>query len=129
MEVYSVLSLLSIICFSRCKEEPKINSELIVENLRFYNEHKAEDIIKIHPINHATMALEYDREVIYVDAVGGAEAFKNQKQPTIVLITDIHADHLDVETLQGLDLTAATLVATQAVADKLPENIAKHLLI
>lgn len=129
MKVYSFIALLSIIFFSSCKEEPKINPELIAENLRFYNEYKAIESIKIHPINHATMVLEYDMEVIYVDAVGGAEAFKNQKQPTIVLVTDIHGDHLDVETLQGLDLTATTLVAPQAVADKLPENIAKHLII
>src|SRR5690606_25927892 len=81
------------------------------------------------PINHATMALEYSSEVIYVDAVGGAEAFKNQKQATIVLITDIHGDHLNVETLQALDLTAATLVVPQAVADKLPENIAKEVIV
>jgi L-ascorbate metabolism protein UlaG (beta-lactamase superfamily) len=36
---------------------------------------------------------------------------------------------LNVETLQTLDLTAATLVVPQAVADKLPENLAKHLII
>src|SRR5690606_10259007 len=40
-----------------------------------------------------------------------------------------HGDHLNVETLQALDLTEAALVVPQAVADKLPENIAKHLII
>lgn len=128
MRLYLIITLLSILTFS-CKEEPKTNPELIAENLRFYNEEKALETIKVNPINHATMVLEYGSEVIYVDAVGGAEAFKNQKQPTIVIITDIHGDHLNVETLQALDLTAATLVVPQAVADKLPENIAKHLII
>ena len=115
--------------FSSCKEEPKTNPELIAENLRFYAEENAFETIKVNPISHATMVLEYALDVIYVDAVGGAEAFKNQKQTTIVLITDIHGDHLNVETLQTLDLTAATLVVPQAVADKLPENLAKHLII
>uniref|UniRef100_UPI0040497692 MBL fold metallo-hydrolase n=1 Tax=Gelidibacter sp. TaxID=2018083 RepID=UPI0040497692 len=129
MKIYPLIALASIITFSSCKEEPKTNPELIAENLRFYNEEKAFDTIKINPISHATMVLEYGLDVIYVDAVGGAEAFKNQKQPTIVLITDIHGDHLNVETLQALDLTEATLVVPQAVADKLPENIAKEVIV
>ena len=129
MKIYPFIALVSIIMFSSCKEEPKTNPELIAENLRFYAEENAFETIKVNPISHATMVLEYALDVIYVDAVGGAEAFKNQKQTTIVLITDIHGDHLNVETLQTLDLTAATLVVPQAVADKLPENLAKHLII
>lgn len=129
MKLFYFLTLFSIITLSSCKQEPKTDPELIAENLRFYAEDNAFETIKINPISHATMVLEYGLDVIYVDAVGGAEAFKNQKQATIVLITDIHGDHLNVETLQSLDLTAATLVVPQAVADKLPENIAKHLII
>lgn len=75
--------------------------------------------ITINPITHGTLVLEYGDQIIYVDPYGGADAFKGQKKPTLVLITDIHGDHLSQETLDGLDLSGATIVAPQAVADKL----------
>ncbi|MCB2109119.1 MAG: MBL fold metallo-hydrolase, partial [Rhodobacteraceae bacterium] len=50
---------------------------------------------------------------------GGAERFADLPAPGLVLITDIHGDHLNKETLQGLDLSEAHLIAPQAVADEL----------
>lgn len=81
--------------------------------------------ITINPITHGTLVLEHNGQVIYVDPYGGAAAFEGQKKPTLVLITDIHGDHLNLETLDGLDLSGATLVVPQAVADKLPAGTGK----
>ena len=85
--------------------------------------------VKINPITHGTLVLEHDNQVIYVDPYGGAILFSEQKKPTMVLITDIHGDHLNQETLDGLDLSEATLVVPQAVADKLPEGTGKAIEI
>ncbi|QXP59074.1 MBL fold metallo-hydrolase [Olleya sp. HaHaR_3_96] len=78
--------------------------------------------VEIIPISHATMVLNYAKETIYVDPTGGKEAFEGQKEPTIVLITDIHGDHLNFDTLKALDLKNALIVAPQAVVDKFPED-------
>lgn len=78
--------------------------------------------LKITPILHGTLVLEYDEEVIYVDPYGGAEVFEGQKKPTMVLITDVHGDHHNQKTLDALDLEGVRFVAPKAVADKLPEN-------
>ncbi|SFI93375.1 MBL fold metallo-hydrolase [Olleya namhaensis] len=78
--------------------------------------------LEIIPITHATLVLNYANETIYVDPTGGKEAFEGQKQPTLVLVTDIHGDHFDIETLKALDLKNALLVAPQAVVDKFPED-------
>ncbi|AUC76728.1 MBL fold metallo-hydrolase [Olleya sp. Bg11-27] len=78
--------------------------------------------VEIIPISHATMVLNYAKETIYVDPTGGKEAFEGQKEPTIVLITDIHGDHLSFDTLKALDLKNALIVAPQAVVDKFPED-------
>ncbi len=59
--------------------------------------------IKIIPIEHATAVLEWNDIVIYIDPIGGSEAFKGQKQPDLILITDIHGDHFSLETLRGLE--------------------------
>lgn len=76
--------------------------------------------IAIKPILHGTLVLEYQDMTIYVDPYGGADKFAGQKPADLVLITDIHGDHHDQKTLEGLDLSQATIVAPQAVAEKLP---------
>ncbi|OOG78635.1 MBL fold metallo-hydrolase [Algoriphagus sp. A40] len=85
--------------------------------------------INIRPILHGTLILEYKGMTIYVDPYGGAAKFVGQKPADLVLITDIHGDHHNQETLDGLDLSQAILVAPQAVADKLPSGKYKAIEI
>jgi L-ascorbate metabolism protein UlaG (beta-lactamase superfamily) len=74
----------------------------------------------IQPIFHAALVLEWNGKSVYIDPYNGADAYKNLEKPDLILITDIHGDHLDLKTLQALDLSNATIIAPQAVADKLP---------
>ena len=85
--------------------------------------------IKITPILHGTLVLEYEGKTIYVDPYGGASLFSGQKSPDIVLITDIHGDHHNQETLDGLDLKNAIIVAPKAVAEKLPSGSSKSIQV
>lgn len=78
--------------------------------------------VKIIPIEHASAVLEWNDIVIYIDPVGGAEAFKDQKQPDLILITDIHGDHFSLETLQTLNTQRAKIMVPKAVADLLPKE-------
>ncbi|WP_422079855.1 MBL fold metallo-hydrolase [Ulvibacterium sp.] len=83
--------------------------------------------IKIIPISHATAVLEWNHITIYVDPVGGAKVFEGQKKPDLILITDIHGDHLSVETLRELDTKRAKIMVPQAVADKIPEEFTPQI--
>lgn len=83
--------------------------------------------IKIFPVEHATAILEWKDITIYIDPVGGAEAFKGQNQPDLVLITDIHGDHFSLETLQALNTEKAKIMAPKAVADKMPEEFTTQI--
>jgi len=85
--------------------------------------------LSINPISHATLVLSYDNDDIYVDPTGGAEAFTAFSSAEIVLITDIHGDHMDLETLKGLDLSNTTLIAPKAVVDKLPDDLKTKTII
>ncbi len=78
--------------------------------------------ISITPVLHGSLVIAHAGKTIYVDPYGGAEKFTNYKKPDLVLITDIHGDHHDQKTLDGLDLSGAVMVVPQAVADKLPEG-------
>jgi len=75
----------------------------------------------IQPILHGTLVLQYNNKTIYVDPYGGKKAFENLQSPDLILITDIHGDHLNLKTLESLSTNAAKLIVPQAVADKLPE--------
>ncbi|MFO1501330.1 MAG: MBL fold metallo-hydrolase [Verrucomicrobiota bacterium] len=77
----------------------------------------------IQPINHATLTMSWKGKTIYLDPVGGAQRFATLPRPDLILITDIHGDHLDAPTLSAIAGDQATLVAPQAVAEKLPPNL------
>lgn len=77
----------------------------------------------IHPIEHATFVMEWDGQTIAVDPVGGAEAFEDFPEADLILITDIHGDHLSDETVTALSSPSTTIVAPAAVAEKLPAGL------
>src|SRR5215813_11005512 len=85
--------------------------------------------IIIQPIFHAALVLEWNGKSIYVDPFNGADAYKTLKKPDLVVITDIHGDHMDLKTLQALDLSSAILVVPQAVADKLPADWKQKIVV
>jgi len=85
--------------------------------------------ITIYPISHATLALKWDGKTIFVDPTGGENAFADLGSPDIILITDIHGDHLNLETLQALNTSETTWIVPRAVADKLPKELAKDLAV
>lgn len=112
-----ILSLFILSCGdSKSKKE---NSEIV----------KNEPTVKISPIKHATTVIEFDGKTIYIDPTGGAEAFKDYNKPDIILITDIHGDHMNMTTLGELDMKEATLITPKAVAEKMSNVAFKDLFI
>lgn len=85
--------------------------------------------LTIQPLNHATMALTWQGKTIYTDPNGGAKTFAGIAPPDLILITDIHGDHFNAETLQAIDASNATLIVPQAVADKLPEGLKSKAVV
>ncbi|CAH1000388.1 hypothetical protein LEM8419_01541 [Neolewinella maritima] len=75
------------------------------------------DTVAIHPIIHGSTVLTQGDLTVFVDPYDGAERYTGFGAPDMVLITHTHGDHMDTATLAGLDLSAATLVAPQAVMD------------
>lgn len=94
------------------------------------DEIKAENgSITIHPIHHATMALDYGETTIYIDPTGGSDAFSGLNKPDLILITDIHGDHFSVETLKSIDTKNTVIIAPQAVAERMPEPFKDKLVV
>lgn len=87
-----------------------------------------EDQIKIIPISHSTLIIEYENEVIYIDPVGDENTFKDQKSPTLVLITDIHSDHLSIETLLNTVKPETKIISPNAVVKKIDRTIERKII-
>jgi L-ascorbate metabolism protein UlaG (beta-lactamase superfamily) len=75
--------------------------------------------LKIDPIRHASLVLEWNHLTIYVDPVGDPELYKKFPAPDFVLITHAHGDHLSNTTLKGIKATEAQFIVS--------EDVAKHL--
>jgi L-ascorbate metabolism protein UlaG (beta-lactamase superfamily) len=85
--------------------------------------------LTIQPVNHATLVLSFEHKNIYVDPVGGVDAFKGLAAPDMILVTDIHGDHFDPKTIDAVNTKHAVLLVPQAVADKLPATTDKTNLV
>jgi L-ascorbate metabolism protein UlaG (beta-lactamase superfamily) len=77
----------------------------------------------IQPVYHASLVLTWNDHVIYVDPYGGANAYEGLAAPDLILITDLHQDHLDTTTLRSIETGSAVFVVPQAVKDLLPEDL------
>lgn len=110
-------------------------------NQRIYTEKQGESMqnttdvnandqeIQVIPISHASMILDIGGILVYNDPVGGADAFVGHAEPDILLLSDIHGDHLEPETVQTLTTERTVIVAPQAVVDELPESLPGTLVV
>lgn len=142
MRYFTLLLLVTL--FWSCKEEAEIpvdrnqtqavehkgdnfdssrKPEVSPEEQQRINDKKDLNKPQITPIAHATFVMKWDKQVIYVDPVGGKEAFKNMPQPDFIFVTDIHGDHMDAATIQAVKGSNTKIFVPQAVADKLPKSL------
>jgi L-ascorbate metabolism protein UlaG (beta-lactamase superfamily) len=77
--------------------------------------------LSIQPINHASLILTVKGLTVYADPSGGADKFKGFAAPDAILITDIHGDHFDINTIDAIKTANTVLIVPQVVADKLPD--------
>ena len=60
----------------------------------------------IHEVGHASFAMSWDGHTIYVDPVG--DGFGDLPAPDLILLSDIHGDHLNADTLQNVAQASTT---------------------
>ena len=85
--------------------------------------------LAIKPIFHGTIVFTWNNKTIYIDPYGGAKAFEGIAPADMVIITDIHGDHLSLETLASLQTSSAVYIVPPAVAEKLPEQYKKNMVV
>src|SRR5580693_10525544 len=71
--------------------------------------------VKITPIRHASMMIEAGGKVIEVDPWSQGN-FDGLPKADLILITDIHPDHLDQAAIDKVQKNGTVFIAPQAVA-------------
>lgn len=93
------------------------------------NTRTAKERLQIIPVKHASFVMEADGKTVYVDPAESPNLFRELAPPDMILITDIHGDHMDAKTIELLDKKKAIIVAPKAVADKLPAAWKERIVI
>lgn len=115
------------IILTACKNKPKDVEPIATANNYSEKADNGKPVIDenliINPVEHASMILNWDGTIIYVDPVDEPEMYAKYPKPSMVLITDIHSDHFDVATLEAIVGEKASIIAPQAVFEKLPKSL------
>lgn len=85
--------------------------------------------IQVLPIFHASLELKWADKIVLFDPSFDEAILKRVEKPDIILLTDIHGDHLNPEILAKLETVDLPIIAPQAVFDKLPATLQKQTKI
>ncbi len=124
MKRITILSLLFIsLALISCKENTEDSKITEESEIKPSAMNATEDDFTISPITHATVVINWGDKIFYLDPVGGSEEFTGYADPDYILITDIHGDHLNVNTVSGIKTKTTRIIAPQAVVDKMPDSL------
>jgi L-ascorbate metabolism protein UlaG (beta-lactamase superfamily) len=101
-------------------EAQKVPADLIKTN---------SGMLKVQPITHASLILTWNNKTIYVDPTGEGTLYAGNPAPDLILITDIHGDHMDPKAILAVNTKNAIIIAPQAVADALPAGIKEKVTV
>ena len=87
------------------------------------------DEVKITPISHATMILKFGGRTIYTDPVGDESAFSGKPAPDVIVVTDIHGDHFNENTLSSVSRDSTVIVMPQAVKNLLKQKVPGEIIV
>ena len=91
-----------------------------MKNKQPQNQTKNPILPVITTVEHASFVMNWGGVIIYNDPVGEASLYASSPPPDIILLSDIHGDHFNLETLSTLVGENTKLIAPEAVAEPAP---------
>lgn len=112
-----------------CKNKPENTLQEITPAVATNQETPKKDSVDITPIEHASMILDFYGQTIYVDPVGKPTLYDGHPPADLVLVTDIHSDHLDTLALSHIVTANTKIIAPNAVKAKLPVSMKEKTIV
>lgn len=129
MKTTGISIVLGLCALLSCKQNPSEKDATASKEAVESTENMSTDF-NITPISHATAVFTIGKTVFYIDPVGGPAAFDNQPSPDVILVTDIHGDHFNMETLKAVTTSSSKIITPQTVASKIDDQVlAKQLMV
>lgn len=75
--------------------------------------------ILFHPINHATLVMQWKNTIIYSDPVGSSTLYSLLPKPALIFVTHEHGDHFNSATLNSLKGPDTKIITTRTVYNSL----------
>jgi L-ascorbate metabolism protein UlaG (beta-lactamase superfamily) len=70
--------------------------------------------VRITPLNHASTLIEAEGKIIYLDPAKPVD-FSGKPKADLILITDIHGDHMDPDAIKAISKAGTEILAPPAV--------------
>ncbi|UAY56739.1 MBL fold metallo-hydrolase [Arachidicoccus terrestris] len=85
----------------------------------------------VHPIFHASLELKTAGKTLLVDPSFDPKLLSGIQAPDLILLTDIHGDHMDPELLAQIrdKFGSKPIIAPKAVAEQLPESLRRQVSV
>ena len=83
--------------------------------------------LTVNPVKHGTVVFQWMSKVVFVDPVGGAALYEKFGTPDMVLVTDIHGDHFNKDTLSAVVEEKTIVITPEAVATLISGNVKKRI--
>lgn len=77
-------------------------------------------VVRITPIRHASLMLEGGGQVVHIDPRSQGD-YEGLPKADLILITDVHGDHLDPKMIARLKKPGTVILAPEAVAKTVPD--------
>lgn len=133
-KISGIAVLAIIVMVAACSTPPPVTDEIPAEiqsetETNVMSNVETDGEVSVHPIEHATAVLKWGDKTIYLDPTGGADLFASYDDADLVLVTDMHGDHFDPDTLAGVVKEDTLFVVPQAVMDELPKNLTEKATV